>query len=97
MKIFSLLLLAGILFTDRVEGILPPLYEGIKEIQSILSSPELGHKLESGDVIEKIEKTETGYKITTNKRELLIEVQYQKTRKIGPATYVLKFNEPEGR
>ena len=94
MKTFMIFLMAGSLLTHFAEGVLPPLYQGVKELQSILSSPELGQKLESGDVIEKIKKTEQGYTIVTNKRELSIEVEYQKTGKIGPAPYVLKFGEP---
>lgn len=82
---------------SSVEGLLPPLYEGIKEIQTILASPELSSKLTSGDVIEKIERTETGFRITTNKRSVDVKIDYEKTQNIGPASFKLTFSEPENR
>lgn len=85
--------IAILFFTLPVEGLLPPLYQGIKELQTLLASPELGHKLDSGDILEKIEKTEYGYKITTSKRELHVHVIYNNNGKIGPATFTLKFEE----
>lgn len=84
---------AAILFTLHVQAALPPLYQGIKEIQAILESAELAQKLPSGDVIEEIKRTDTGFSITTNKRELQVHVTYVKTGKIGPDDFTLRFDE----
>jgi hypothetical protein len=91
----KLLLFTSLLSFLPIEGLLPPLYEGIKELQTLLASPLLAQKLQAGDVIEKIEKTEKGYKVTTNKRELEITLHYSSDHKIGPADFTLEFGEPE--
>ena len=46
----------------QVEAALPPLYQTSKEIVSIMTDDQLGKKLQSGEVIEKIEKNEDGYR-----------------------------------
>lgn len=94
MKSFYSIIVAGTLFTHPTEGLLPPLYEGIKEMQAILGSPEIGEKLQSGELITKIEKTNEGFLIETNQHQLDVKVIYQDTHKIGPATFQLKFGEP---
>ena len=97
MKTLFMLLIGTFFSTLPMQGVLPPLYEGIKELQALLASHELSQKLGSGDVIEKIEKTENGYKITTNKRDLEVEVYYTPTGRIGPAAFTLKFGESHER
>lgn len=93
MKIFTLLIALIGMGTTPGEAILPPLYQGIRELQAILSAPEIGQKLESGDVIEKIIRTDTGFKIVTNKREVVIHIEYSHNQKIGPADFMLKFED----
>lgn len=95
MKSFYSLLVAGTLFTHSAEGLLPPLYENIKEIQAILGSPEIGERLQSGEVINKIERTSNGFAIQTNMHQLDVEVVYQKEGRIGPASFKLVFGEPK--
>ena len=94
MNLFYSLLIAGALITASLQALLPPLYESTKELQAILASPELGQKLTSGDVIEKIERTSDGFLITTNKRTLLVIVTYEATGRIGPASDKLTFGDP---
>lgn len=94
MKSFYSLLVAGTLVTHSAEGALPPLYQSAKEIQAILGSPELSKRLSSGELIQKIERTNNGFIIETNHHQLEIEVVYQKTNLIGPQSFKLVFREP---
>ena len=91
MKKLALLLT---LLTCHLEGILPPLHQGVRELQALLSAPELAEKLPSGDLIEQIKRTAYGYTIVTNKRTLEVHVHYTPTGKIGPADFTLEFQEP---
>lgn len=95
MKSFYSFLVAGTLFTHSAEGLLPPLYESIKEIQAILGSPEIGERLQSGEVIHNIEKTSSGFALVTNMHRLEIAVVYQNQDKMGPASFKLVFGEPK--
>lgn len=93
MKSFYSLLVAGTLVTHSAEGALPPLYESTKEIQAILGSPELGERLSSGEVIEKIEKTSSGFAIVTNQHRLEVDVVYKPQNYMGPQSFKLVFKE----
>ena len=80
--------------TATLEAALPPLYQNRNEISAILSSPEFGQKLQSGEAILTIQKNETGYLITTNKNVLQVNVIYKHSDKMGPVPFDLKFEEP---
>lgn len=88
------LILFIVLFIRHIEAVLPPLYQTSKEIIMIMSDEQLGKKLQSGEVIEKIEKNDLGYEITTNKNQLQVNVVYEPLQQPGPAHYNLLFNHP---
>jgi len=69
---------------------LPPLYQNIRELKSILEDPRLDNALQSGDAILKIERNENGYLVITNHRQVQVDIKYH-TGKIGPAEYTLDF------
>ena len=95
MKKIAYVFLGMCLLTSMpIFAILPPLYQNIKEITSILESSEISQKLQSGDVILEIKKNEQGYDIITNKRHLFIEVKYLPTQRMGPAEFKLIFHDP---
>ncbi len=94
MKKFMGLIATFLLFSVPTFALLPPLYEGIKEVKTILASSDLSQKLQSGEVLETIQKNDSGYLITTNKHQLQVDVVYSQTGKIGPAEYELHFHEP---
>jgi hypothetical protein len=75
----------------EVHGALPPLFQGKREIETILSSKELTQYIPAGDLLEQITKTPTGYMIITNKRVVAIIVNYQPAEQIGPAKFSLQF------
>jgi hypothetical protein len=79
----------------QANALLPPLYQGSTEIKAILADPQLGQKLSSGDVITKIEKTDRGYLIVTNKHRLEVTVDYEPAERPGPAQYVIRFGKAE--
>lgn len=83
----------AILATTQLQGLLPPLYQTANEIKAILSDEQLGGKLESGEVIEKIEKNDHGYEIWTNKSHLQVSIVYEHLQHPGPAQYKLYFND----
>ena len=92
MRKLALILLASLAMA-QTEALLPPLYQGSNELKAILENQQLGQKLGSGDVIMKIEKTDQGYEITTNKHRLPITVTYEKMDRPGPAQYVIRFGD----
>lgn len=81
-------------YQASLAGILPPLYEGIRELKEILNDQRLTTLLQSGDVIEEIKKTDVGYLIITNKQQLAVDVAYQPVSHPGPSQYKLIFHTP---
>lgn len=90
MKKFGMILFIS-LVALQAEAVLPPLYQTSSEIKAIMVDEQLGEKLQSGEVIEKIEKTNQGYTITTNKSRLEVKVIYEPAQRPGPAHYHLSF------
>ena len=94
MKRLALVVVASSIFI-QAQAILPPLYQTSSEIKAIMANEQLGEKLQSGEVIEKIEKNDRGYEITTNKSRLQVDVEYEPTERFaGPAHYKLHFGNP---
>lgn len=92
MKTFAFMLLATIAL-NHAEALLPPLYQETAELKAILSDERLGQKLSAGDVILKIEKSDQGYEITTNKHHLQVFIDYEPAQRPGPAQYKIRFGE----
>jgi hypothetical protein len=79
----------------QAQALLPPLYQTSSEIKAIMDNPQLAQKLQAGEVIEKIEKNDQGYEITTNKSRVQVNVVYEPTGQVaGPAHYKLSFGNP---
>ena len=76
---------------SEANAVLPPFFQGKREIETILSSKELSQYLPSGDLIAQITKTPTGYMIITNKRIVGITVKYSRSDHIGPVRFSLEF------
>ncbi|MFI0434511.1 MAG: hypothetical protein ACH350_02130 [Parachlamydiaceae bacterium] len=90
MKNIALTFLAA-LSLIQLEGVLPPLYQTSKEMIAILSDEQLGKTLQSGEVIEKMEKNDHGYAIITNKSHLQVSILYEEAKQPGPATFKIDF------
>lgn len=93
MKNFAFILLASLAMMTQAEALLPPLYQGAIELKAILGDEQLGQKVGAGEVITKIEKTDQGYEITTNKHTLPVYVDYEPAKMPGPAHYKIRFGE----
>jgi hypothetical protein len=88
-------LLLGMLFASQAAfAALPPLAQGNREIQAILQSQETYSLLGGAERIEQIIRTENGYLLITARKELLVEIKYIPTDKIGPAAFELVFHHP---
>jgi hypothetical protein len=93
MKKFGMILFIS-LVALQAEAVLPPLYQTSSEIKAIMVDEQLGEKLQSGEVIEKIEKTDQGYTITTNKSSLAVKVLLNNL--LGPnPVVIIPFNFSE--
>lgn len=95
MKILILTALASLTLLSSLEATLPPLYQTSTEIKAILMDQQLGQKLQSGEVIMKIEKNEKGYEILTNQHRLQVDVNNQPAERPGPTPYTLEFHDPQ--
>lgn len=94
MKKFFLILFLSFSLNANLSAILPPLYQGIKEVTAILRDPQLGQLLSAGDVLLSIEKNDRGYLVTTNHHELQANVIYTHEAKIGPQQFTIVFDSP---
>ena len=73
------------------EALLPPLWQSIDEIKSMLEQPDLSNYLESADYIENISRIEKGFLITTNKHILEAHIHYLPQDKPGRALFSWTF------
>lgn len=93
MKKFLICCSFVLILASKAQAILPPYYESVKEIQSIISSPELAEIIGSGEPILSIERNDKGYEIDTNRYRIQVDLTYKSVPMPGPATYTLKFHE----
>lgn len=91
-KFIFLALLLGI--AAKGEALLPPLYTTLNEFKALIEDPKLTEKLNSGEAIKLIKRTEKGFFVLTNKHILFVDVVPEETGLIGPAQFHLKFNNP---
>ncbi len=73
---------------------LPPFYESLAELNALLKDPRLAEKLGSGEPISTIQKNDQGYLITGNKYQLQVIVTYQKPVNVGPAKFIIDYENP---
>ncbi|NGX34177.1 MAG: hypothetical protein K1060chlam1_00527 [Candidatus Anoxychlamydiales bacterium] len=83
------------LFAAKVHSLLPPFYQSVKEIKSILSDEEFLSEASSAYPIIDIKKVEGGYLIITSGYEQFVEINYIPQEMIGPAKFEFKFHEKE--
>lgn len=81
----------ALLFTTPIFAALPPFAQTEREIRVIINSKELQQFIPYSDVFEKLTKTEEGYLITTNKREVRAVVHYSNESRVGPAEFSIEF------
>ncbi len=90
-----LLLTAALLFvTNPMFSALPPLAQSSREIEAILDSPKTYQLLGGAEPIEQIVRTINGYLLITDRKELLVDIHYLPSNKIGPIEFELYFHLP---
>lgn len=98
MKIFKAIFIAlAITSASHIHAALPPLYQTVDEIQSIIKSDQLGKVLPSGEAIVEIHKNENGYEVMTNRHRVQVQITHLPLDRPGPALYQVHFNEAEER
>lgn len=88
-------LITAFLFTGTAAfAALPPLAQSNREIQAILQSKETYQLLGGAYPIDQIVRCENGYLLITANKELLVDIHYLHTGKVGPAEFELEFHPP---
>ena len=85
------------LLTFPLLSVLPPLYQTRDEIKQILLDDRLGEVIPDGEPILKIKRNDKGYKITTNKHTLQVNVNYKPLSRPGPAQFDFEFEQVKSR
>lgn len=75
-------------------AILPPFYQSIAEYGQLLKDPQLEKALGSGQVIEGIDRTSTGFVVRGNRSEVQVQIVYEPQNRPGPARFHFVFNAP---
>jgi hypothetical protein len=88
-------LVSFVLLQNTLPAVLPPLWQGVREIEAILSDKHFGKELDSGESILEIKKTENGYLIITNRREHPVHIIYKPQSRPGPAQFEIEFGTPK--
>lgn len=94
MKKLVLATLLSFSMMNSVAAVLPPLYESLKEYKALLEDPQLTKKLESGELIMDIERSDRMFTITTNKHTLDVNIVYDAQSQPGPQNFHFEFAEP---
>lgn len=78
-----------------LQAVLPPLWQGTKEIKAILSDEQFGTIFDSGEILEEIRKESNGYVVIGSKHSAKVEVVYlpNEAGRVGPATFKLIFHK----
>lgn len=72
-------------------GLLPPLYDTLNELKSLVNDERLPKALQSGEAIMSITRQADSFLVTTNKNTLVVKIITEPTRLIGPRQYHLEF------
>jgi hypothetical protein len=91
----SAFLVAAIIASSSLCAALPPLWQNVAELKSILSDEHLGSHLESGEAILDIKKTDQGWLIITNHHELPVHITYKESQMPGPAKFNIEFGKAQ--
>lgn len=68
-------------------GALPPLAQSSNEIQALLADHELYTLLKSGEVIQAVLRTDTGYVVMTKHSFLRADIEYLAQERPGPKAF----------
>lgn len=84
------------ILTQSAFAALPPLWQGVKEMEAILQSEQLKEHFVSADQIQEITKTDGNtYFVRGNRASCIVEVIYLSPENLGPAQFTLSFQDAE--
>lgn len=84
--------MAFLLMANSVSAVLPPFYQSVTEYEKLLKDPQLEKALGSGQIIEGIDRTESGFVIKGNRSEVHVQIVYEPQNHPGPAKFHFIFN-----
>lgn len=88
------LLVLALILTGTAFAVLPPCAQSLREIEAIVSDPELYQLLGGAESVQGIFKTNGGYAVFTQNCFLKVDIKYLPTQRIGPAAFELRFSQP---
>jgi len=74
-----------------LSALLPPLWEDVDQLKTLLNDKQFGEFFSSGDAIVNIKKQDGGWLIETNHRTIFVEIIPEEQNFPGKAHYSLKF------
>lgn len=86
-----------IFFASTTFAALPPLAQGVRELQALLSDSRFYESLGSAELIKDIIRTETGYLVLTQHYAMRVDLKYggsNDQKWVGPAQFQLEFQTP---
>ncbi len=87
--------ISAVLFLSTSFAVLPPLYQGLREIDAIISDDQIRDYFSSGETILEISKNENGYALISNKQKVQVDIEYLHTEVMGPSKFKLHFQPAE--
>lgn len=90
-SIFTLLLVC--LCTSPAFALLAPLNQSIREFDAVITSKDLPDYLDPNDKIIDIKREDDTFTITTEQKQVIIDLVYSPTTRVGPKEFTLKFRE----
>jgi len=94
MKKAFVLTVAMLMFTQSAFAILAPLNQGAVEIKAILSNEKFQTSFGASEVVQTIQKTESGYSLYSKEHQVDVDVTYKPIHRPGPADFELRFHDP---
>jgi hypothetical protein len=82
------------IYVDLTLKALPPAAQVLREWQALLKHPEFAALLSSGETVQKISRTESGFLIETENHIVDVEIRYKGAGGLlGPAQFDLIFHK----
>ncbi len=82
-------------FSTCAFGALSPLDQSITELKKIIESPDLRKSLQTTETIQDIWKVGNRYVLSTENRQLVVDVVYSPRSTPGPQNFQLVFYPPK--
>jgi len=92
MKRLLIGLIVGLATISPAFAVLSPLDQSLRELKTILDSEELRQNLQTSEAIQDVWHVGNRYIITTENRQMVVEVHYLKQNRPGRQEFELQFS-----